>query len=79
MAQNVNVKFTPLIKGTKVQVDRWTCTETITWQDDNGAPHSWTGTLTYPDDLALMTLTWQKDQLLRLMYEGSRVGLGLDT
>ena len=78
MGTNVNVSFTPLVKGTKVLVDRWTTTETIEWTDDAGAHQSWEGVITYPDNLALMTLHWQAAELRDLMYRASRVVLGID-
>lgn len=78
MATNVNVTFTPLVKGGKVLVDQWSTTETIDWLDDAGVPHTWTGTVTYPNDLALMTLAWQAAELRGLIYKASRVVLGID-
>jgi hypothetical protein len=78
MARNININFTTLVKGAKVQVDRWTTTETITWFDDSGIQHTWTGTITYPDDLALMTASWQKNALLDLIFRASRIKLGID-
>lgn len=78
MPRNVNINFSPLTKGTKVLVDRWSTTVTITWIDDAGAPQSDTRAITFPDDLALMSNAWLKRALHSLIIDALRVRLGID-
>lgn len=80
MPDHVNLTISSWAKtGQKVQVDRWTTTVTIDYKDDQGTPQTWTGTVTFPDDLSLVPAAWLKEALLDLIVRAARRRLGIDS
>ena len=79
MSPNVNVYYSNWQKtGQKVQVDKWTADFRIKWTDDEGLPHEWEGTITFPNDLADVPAKWLKEMLLELTTRAARKKLGID-
>lgn len=79
MPRNVNVFFSGWIKtGTRVQFDQWRTSMTINYVDDTGAPQTWTGNVTFPNDLSLAPAEWLKEELSELIIRVARKRLGID-
>lgn len=49
----------------------------ISWKEQ-GEDHSWSGTLTFPNDFQLMSTAWLKRKLEDLIVEAARLRLGID-
>lgn len=81
MASDVNVNFSNARNGTNVTVTRRLVDYSITWTDDQGQPHSASGTLTWPDILtnAALPAGWTADQQQAVVYAAGRIILGIDT
>lgn len=64
--------------GIDVPVPQYEVDLTIEWNDRAGAPHSWTGTAVFPNDLQLVPVAWLKDVLEDLLLRCARKRLGVD-
>lgn len=79
MARNVNV-YTENWRwtGQEVLTPQAKVDLTINWIDDDGAPHEWSGTATFPNDLQLVPVAWVREVIEDLMLRAARIQLGID-
>lgn len=63
--------------GLNVQVAQYKANVTVTWVDDAGVPQSWTGEVTFPNDLGLVPLAWLKEAITELLVKAGRKRLGI--
>lgn len=79
MGTNINIYYSNWQKtGQKVLVDKWAADFTIQWTDDEGEKREWSGTITFPNDLALVPTKWVKEELQDLVIRAARKRLGID-
>ena len=64
--------------GSNVQTPQAEVDVTIEWIDDADIPQTWSGTVTFPNDLQLVPVAWVKDALEELMMRALRKRLGID-
>lgn len=80
MAKNLNVWVTNWQwTGITVPTPQATVDLDLHWVDDAGNPHQWNGTVTFPNDLALVPIPWVKQELEDLMIRAARHQLGIDS
>ena len=78
MATSVNVFYSNFRLGTSVTVQRRLIDITINWMDDAGLPQTRTRTVTFPDDLGLISTEILKEELTELMIRIIRRVEGID-
>jgi hypothetical protein len=64
--------------GSDVLTPQATVDASIEWIDDNGDPQTWSGTITFPDDLQLLPVAWVREALEDLLMRALRKRIGVD-
>jgi hypothetical protein len=79
MARNVNLfvrnwQWT----GSNVQTPQATADVELYWTANDGSAQTWSGTVTFPNDLQLVPVDWVKEELMDLILRAARKRLGID-
>jgi hypothetical protein len=79
MAREVNVCLTNWrAAGISVPTPQYKVELRMDWLTDDGAPKTRTVTVTFPNDLQLMSVSWLKDELKDLLIRAARKRFDVD-
>ena len=81
MARGVNVTLGKWRRtGNRVRVDQFAVDMSVSWTDESGIPRTWSGTVMFPDALALAPRTWSEEEVqdlaMRALFRRLKVDEG---